>query len=400
MDSKTSKEMAPAVADPKDQEPSWWYPEMCLRAIDEGASDILVTTEGAQNQEMTVRIRVDGVQRVFEIFDGDESARMVGQIRNAAAIKKDPAPQKATLELQVPGFEAPKLIRIQSFVTHTGGTVVQARLPVLGKPRDLEDVGMSENNLALVHRLLKKNALLTIFAGPMGSGKTTTAHAALRYLSDGTRSIWTVEDPVEHVLPGATQIEVNEQQGVGFAEILRSLVRTDYDTLLVGELRDGPTAAAAVSQGKVGRQVLATMHANDGVSALLRLMELTGQSRLHTLESVQGIVSQRLVPKLNPAWVAGDKVAPRYRGRAVINEVLVITDELADAFLTEKPLGAVREIAARTLSSSFYQDANRLIGEGVTDGAAVSKYIGEHLADQHRRENIRTARISPQEEAA
>src|SRR5690606_34660025 len=125
---------------------------------------------------------------------------------------------------------------------------------------------------------------------------------ALAEVADTTRTVWTIEDPVERTIPGLIQLEVDEENDAGFDALLPALVRSDYNTLFLGEIRDQATAAAGVRQAKAGRQGLTTIHANDNVTALLRLIELAEDSPLSVLDSVKGVVSQRLVAKLNPAW--------------------------------------------------------------------------------------------------
>src|SRR5690606_33230887 len=109
-----------------------------------------------------------------------------------------------------------------------------------------------------------------------------------------------VEDPVERVIEGVEQIEVNEKNNAGFKELLPAIVRSDYDMLFLGEIRDHDTATAALRQAKAGRQVISTIHANDNITALLRLIELSKEFTASVLDSVRGVVSQRIHDRLNP----------------------------------------------------------------------------------------------------
>ena len=136
-----------------------------------------------------------------------------------------------------------------------------------------------------------------LVTGPTGSGKTTTLYAALNQLKTGKVNIVTVEDPVEYDLAGITQIQVNEAQGLTFANVLRSVLRQDPDIVLVGEIRDAETARIAIQAGLSGHFVLSTLHTNDAASAVVRLRDM-GIDSFKIASVLKGVVAQRLVRKL------------------------------------------------------------------------------------------------------
>jgi type II secretory ATPase GspE/PulE/Tfp pilus assembly ATPase PilB-like protein len=250
------------------------------------------------------------------------------------------------------------------------------RLPPQGPLRRLDELDFSPLNYALVTNLLAAANRMVLFAGPMGSGKTTSSHGALDYVDTGTRTVWTIEDPVERKIDGLIQLEVDEGNGAGFADLLPFLVRSDYDTLFLGEIRDKATAAAGVRQAKAGRQVITTIHANDNITALLRLIELAEDSPLSVMDSVRGVVSQRLVAKLNHSW-DGRRAIDKYKGRVPIHEVLIVTDDLTEAVMSGAPLSQIKAIAMQNSQSTFRLDAERLISSGVTDEEEIRRVLGE-----------------------
>ena len=144
---------------------------------------------------------------------------------------------------------------------------------------------------------------MVLCAGPTGSGKTTTLYATLTEISDATRNVMTIEDPVEYIFPAINQIQTNEQAGLTFATGLRSILRQDPDVILVGEIRDVETARIAVQSALTGHLVLSSLHATDSVSALHRFLDMGIESFL-VASSVIGIVGQRLVRRICPSCKA------------------------------------------------------------------------------------------------
>lgn len=205
---------------------------------------------------------------------------------------------------------------------------------------------------------------------------TTTAHGALIHVADPTRTVWSIEDPVERRIPNLVQLEIDEDNGAGFDILLGKLLRADYNTLFLGEIRDTATAGAAVRQAKAGRQVMSTIHADDNIKSMMRLIELAGDSPMSVLSAVGGVISQRLVRRLNPAWDGSDP-ATKYKGRIPIHEIMFVTDEIVEVMMNDQPLSVIKEAVSQAPGSTFAQDAHRLIGLGVTDKEEIVKVIGE-----------------------
>lgn len=383
----TAPPAAPATAWPPQQQPAQaqaippgqWLDRTIQDALSLRASDLLILVDPLATR-MECSIRIDGLMRPFRRVEGSDVRVVIGTFKAGSNLHSAGSfrPEETIHKVMVDGEE--RKARVTLFRTHDGGNAIQMRLPPTGPLRRLNELDFSDHNLALVMDMLKASNRMVLFAGPMGSGKTTTAHGALAEVADTTRTVWTIEDPVERTIPGLIQLEVDEENDAGFDALLPALVRSDYNTLFLGEIRDQATAAAGVRQAKAGRQVLTTIHANDNVTALLRLIELAEDSPLSVLDSVKGVVSQRLVAKLNPAW-NGRNPYEKYLGRVPIHEVLYVTEDLIEAVMDQRPLGEIRQVAARHFKSTFMRDAQRLLAQRITDEQEIVRTLGVHPSE-------------------
>jgi type II secretory ATPase GspE/PulE/Tfp pilus assembly ATPase PilB-like protein len=355
--------------------PRTWFGETVQKALGEGSSDIHVTLDG-EKEHLIVRARIDGIMREYTQLHGENAQRVMGIFKTGAGFASGTSfvPEEAIYSVMVDGDE--RKARAVLFRSHDGGDALVMRLPPTGEIRKLDDLEFSQKNLDLFHDLLISANRMLLIAGPMGSGKTTTSHAALMHVATADRVVWTIEDPVERVLPGLTQLEVDDANGAGFETYLPSLVRADYDTLFLGEIRDKATAAAGVRQAKAGRQVISTIHSNDNVTAVLRLIELAEDSPLSVMDAIKGVVSQRLVRRLNKDWDGEDENL-KYKGRVPIHEVLMMNDELVEVVMSQRPLSEIKIAAAAASASTFAEDAKRLIDAGVTDATEVKRVLSE-----------------------
>jgi Tfp pilus assembly pilus retraction ATPase PilT/ActR/RegA family two-component response regulator len=240
--------------------------------------------------------------------------------------------------------------------------------------------------------------------GPTGSGKTTTLYAAIRELASGKVNIMTVEDPVEYELAGITQIQVEPKRGVTFASALRAILRQDPDVVFVGEIRDLETAEIAVQASMTGHLVLATLHTNDAVGIIPRLVDL-GLSRASVAGSLRGVVAQRLVRRLCEhcgVKISGDlteaeallsrrdRVRPvvravgcqrcsqsGYRGRIVVAAVLVNTPDLQDVIARGGTTAELQQAAVAGGMRSMRDPALDLVAAGTTTLEEVERVLGE-----------------------
>ncbi|MGP5049304.1 GspE/PulE family protein [Glutamicibacter ardleyensis] len=362
-----------------------WLVEVLQEAIDLDASDVVIEYR-PENVELLTQVRIDGTMKRFYKISGASAVPALNSFKTKVNVVTDLKPQSSSLDMLVPsglGNDAegnPLLVarkaRIQSFTTADAGGAIAVRLPQRGKTKTLHQLGFTLDNKNTVVSLIDNSKKMVIFAGPMGVGKSTTAYACLDYLNDGSRTIWTIEDPVERDIPGIIQLEAREKQNVGYGDLLPSLVRSDYDCLFLGELRDKITAGAAVRQSRAGRQVITTIHANDNVAAMIRLVELANDTPYAVLDSVEGVVSQRLLSRLNPDW-DGEDPFTKYKGRVPIHEIMRLTPELVDSLVNKTSLATVRELVTKEQPRNFWHNADVLIAEGTTDLEEAERVLGK-----------------------
>jgi general secretion pathway protein E len=261
-------------------------------ALDRRASDILIDPK---NEALyTVRLRIDGALRVVKELDADTSRALINSIKAVAGmdISERRRPQDG-------GFMAKKGTSTASFRVASAGVLHGEKLSIRVLNKDagsfrLTDVGFSEKQCNVIQNELKKPSGMILVCGPTGSGKTTTLYAMLNEIDRFTRNVITVEDPVEAVLPEASQIEINPKAEITFAKTLRSVLRQDPDVICVGEIRDEETAEIALRAAQTGHLVLATIHCDSNATALIRLLDL-GVSPLLLSAGLNLLLSQRLL---------------------------------------------------------------------------------------------------------
>ncbi|MFI5238207.1 MAG: ATPase, T2SS/T4P/T4SS family [Gemmatimonadales bacterium] len=262
-------------------------------AIAANASDIHL--EPGRHQGI-VRFRVDGVMRQYMQLPLVALTRVVSRIKVIA--KLDIAdrlrPQDGRTRIAIAGktFD----MRISTVPTREAEKAV-IRILNPETSRSLDDLGLAQQELARLKYLLSFREGIVIVTGPTGSGKTTTLYGGVRELAAQAINIMTVEDPVEYELPGVTQIQIDPKRDVTFASALRAILRQDPDVVFVGEIRDDETAKIALQAAATGHLVLSTLHTNDAVGAVQRLIDL-GLDRATLAPSLRGVVGQRLIRKL------------------------------------------------------------------------------------------------------
>ncbi len=269
---------------------------LVLQAIRKNASDIHI--EPSRNFA-TVRFRIDG--QLVEMLRPrrDIYPAMISRIKVMAKldIAEQRVPQDGRCQVVADGKQVD--LRISTLPTVLGEKVV---LRVLDKQRltfNLDELGIPPDVLAMVKKLLAKPHGLMLVTGPTGSGKTTTLYSALELIKSVQRNIITVEDPVEYQIELINQVQVDSTRGVSFPTALRSILRQDPDVIMIGEIRDAETAQVAVQAALTGHLVLSTLHTNDSISAITRMMDM-GIESYKLAAALAGVVSQRLVRKICP----------------------------------------------------------------------------------------------------
>jgi type IV pilus assembly protein PilB len=267
---------------------------LIVRAIDEGASDLHFEPQAT---EMVVRTRVDGVMRrmttVAKALQPAVTSRL--KIMGELDIAEKRAPQDGRITIRVNGHSMD--LRIAVLPTTHGEQIVLRIMNRAGTRLGLEQLGMSKESETAFSRAIHQPYGAVITCGPTGSGKTTTLYAALDMLNDEDRVLTTIEDPVEHQTPGINQIEVNPKSGLTFSRGLRTILRSDPDVLLVGEIRDEETARIAIQAAMTGHLVLTTLHTHNAASSIARLTDMGVEPSL-LATSINCIVAQRLARRL------------------------------------------------------------------------------------------------------
>ncbi len=266
------------------------------RGIDANASDIHFES---YRGVFRVRLRVDGVLHEIDQPGQNLQSGIVSRLKLMAGldISERRLPQDGRIRIRVSGRDLD--IRVATSPGIAGENVVLRLLDREEGVSSLDDLGLFDDHLSSVQRLLSATSGIILVTGPTGSGKTTTLYTFLDLLANDERKIITVEDPVEFQVPGITQIQVQSEIGLNFASVLRSVLRQDPDVILLGEIRDKETAEIAIQAALTGHLVLATLHTNDAPSSIVRLMDMGIENYL-LASSVIGVLAQRLVRKMCP----------------------------------------------------------------------------------------------------
>ncbi|MEE9514442.1 MAG: ATPase, T2SS/T4P/T4SS family, partial [Candidatus Brocadiales bacterium] len=292
-------------------------------------------------------------------------------------------------------------LRVSSFPTTFGETMALRLLDKEKLVRGLESLGFSESNLAIFKKAIDSPHGIILSTGPTGSGKTTTLYSTLIYLNSLERKIITVEDPVEYELPIIRQSQVNPKAGLTFAVGLRSILRQDPDVIFVGEIRDGETAEMAVRAALTGHLVFSTLHTNDAVGAIPRLMDM-GVEPFLLASSLIAAIAQRLVRTIckrckeeitvDPSLVdlLGDEEVTRgmkfyhgrgcahcrgtgYRGRIAVIEMLSVTPTISDLIIKRADSNTIKAAAVKEGLKTLKEDGIEKIAQGITTIEEVLK---------------------------
>jgi type II secretory ATPase GspE/PulE/Tfp pilus assembly ATPase PilB-like protein len=261
-------------------------------ALDRRASDLLI--DPRDESTYSIRLRIDGSLRTVKELDADPCRALINSIKAVSGmdISERRRPQDG-------GFTARRGTVTASFRVASAGALHGEKLSIRVMNQNagaftLADMGLPEKQMAVLQSQIAKPAGMILVCGPTGSGKTTTLYAMLNEIDRFTRNVITVEDPIEAVLPEASQIEVNAKADITFASTLRSVLRQDPDVICVGEIRDEETAEIALRAAQTGHLVMATIHCESNATAIIRLLDL-GVSPLLLSAGLNLLVSQRLV---------------------------------------------------------------------------------------------------------
>jgi len=393
-------------------------------AIEGKASDIHI--EPYKN-ESRVRYRIDGVLDTTLVLPLAVHNAIVARIKVLANMKLDETrmPQDGRIRL---GFDNKKIdFRVSVLPLIDAEKVVMRVLDVSRGAPKLEDLGYEGRNLAVISRNIKRKDGLFLVTGPTGSGKSTTLFAALTILNQEGVNISTLEDPVEYFLDGANQSQIRTEVGFTFATGLRSLLRQDPDIIMVGEIRDGETAELAIHAALTGHMVLSTLHTNDAIGSVPRLVDM-GVEPFLLASTLNGILAQRLVRRICNFCKVEDKISDEvkediaaeakkiydlvddkikelfnntilggqadswqvyrgkgcarcgntgYQGRLAIAEILDVNDEIKSYIANKKELNYKSDILQKQKFITMKQDGIIRALQGITSIEEVLRVMGE-----------------------
>jgi len=395
-----SDDLATDVRDMANQPPVVRFVSLLVRdAHDAGASDIHLE---ATRTGLSARFRIDGVLVPAPEPPSDMHHAVVSRIKLLAEldIAERRRPQDGRIRVRLETRELD--LRVSTIPTMYGESVVLRLLDQGGRPITLDELGMNPTVLAGMSQLSAKPHGMLLVTGPTGSGKTTTLYAALQRRDSAREKIVTVEDPIEYQLPGITQMPVHRQSGVTFAAALRAILRQDPDVVMIGEMRDQETAEISIQAAMTGHLVFSTLHTNDAISAIPRLLDL-GIPAYLVAATLEGVLAQRLVRRICPDCRAEDTPnrdsashgarhatgdarpshgagcpacrGTGYRGRVGLFELIIVTDALRDAIAGGAPSSRLRALAEESGMVTLLADGWQKVRMGWTTVEEVARAV-------------------------
>lgn len=357
-------------------------------AFQQNASDIHIEPE----ENITrVRYRIDGDLQLHNEFSADVHQLIITRIKiiSGMNIAEKRIPQDGSFQFKSEFFTFD--IRVSSLPTPYGEKIV---LRLLGADRNIDynlaSLGLSEYTQEIIYKAMRLPHGILLVTGPTGSGKTTTLYSMLAQLADVKKAIVTIEDPIERKFNGITQVQVNARSGLTFANGLRSILRQDPDTIMIGEIRDGETAEIAIRAAITGHFVLSTIHTNDALSTVVRLVDM-GVEPFLVASSVKCVISQRLVKKVCPNCKREHSVTfednlllhtdlktafkgngctecnqTGYQGRTAVFEIILIDSKLQELIADKANMDDLKAYAKDKKMRMLREEVLDLINSGVT----------------------------------
>lgn len=359
------------------------------QAVTEGASDIHI--EALEN-DVRVRFRVDGKLHLAKTFPKSAQAAVVTRIKILADldIAEKRIPQDGRCDFRVK--DKVYNLRVSILPTVHGEKAVIRILDKMNFLVPKEQLGFTPENLQKFDQLLSNPNGIILITGPTGSGKSTTLYTMLSELNKISDNIVTVEDPVEYMIDGLNQVQVNTKAGLSFAGALRSFLRQDPDIIMVGEIRDSDTVDVALRAAITGHLVLSTLHTNDAVSSISRLIDM-GVPPYMIAVALMGVISQRLLRRLCPLCAEtytpqehelkylgipdGDytfkkaKGCPMcnetgYKGRIAVHEILLINKGHRDLIARNASVNEIQDYSFKTGMTTLKDECIKLLMNGIT----------------------------------
>ena len=376
--------------------------EIILDAVSKNASDIHFDP---YKEKVIVRIRIDGMLSDYAIIPGSYKRNMISRIKMIANmnIMETRLPQDGAIK----GRFGKKVLdlRVSSLPTNNGEKVVIRILDYSQSSKGLESLGFSKSNLEKIEKMTKMPNGIILVTGATGTGKSTTVYSILQKMNTEDVNIITVEDPIEMDIPGVNQVQVQSEIGLTFANVLRSILRQDPNIIMIGEIRDNETAKIAVRASITGHIVLSTIHTNNSLNTIERLVDMDVEKYLLG-SALSGIISQKLARKLCPhcrilrktseyeknvfkkvlnidideIYDANKDGCPKcmkgYFGRIALSEVLLINEEIRDAIINGYSKDKLRKLVYSDKHViTLLEDGLEKCRNGLTSFAEILKTV-------------------------
>jgi type IV pilus assembly protein PilB len=362
-------------------------------AVKLDASDVHIEPS---DTDLRIRYRIDGVLQDVANLPMSAFHNLMSRIKYLGKLKLDVTePQNGRFAVMV--LDQPVDIRVATLPTSYGEAVTMRLLPKNRTFIDLEKLGFSAENLALINEALAKPQGMIICTGPTGSGKTTTLYAMLKKLNVTGKKIITLEDPIEYRIDGIEQVQIThhendldrhrddnseqiaEREQTDFLEALKGCLRQDPDILMIGEIRDKETADVALQAAMTGHLVLTTLHTNNAPASLARLTDMGIEPYL-LAGTINLIIAQRLVRQVHQECAGKGCVLDHQtglKGRIAITEVLKPGPEIEKLILEKAPLRTFEEAAQKLGMKTMHEDGLEKVKAGITTAEEVTRVSGE-----------------------
>jgi general secretion pathway protein E/type IV pilus assembly protein PilB len=372
---------------------------ICIEAIRLESSDIHIE---AQEDSVHIRYRIDGVLRIVKKIDKSVFFTISNRVKIMANLNplEQRLPQDGRMSVTIDNSTID--LRVSIIPVANGESIVLRIFNTSAKLLSLDELGFYPHELAVMQSAVRQPFGLILLTGPTGSGKTTTLHALIAGLPVSEQKIITIEDPVEQLIPGVSQVQINDEIKLSFDGMLRRVLRQDPNVIMVGEIRDNATAELALRSALTGHLILSTLHTNDSVSVITRL-ENMGLEPYLIAAVLRCSVAQRLVRKICPACkkkvsiskearsmlkkhaVSGDSLYEStgcpacdysgYKGRTIISEVFTVDKTIETMIADRRPVTKIAQYAATAGMVSMAQNALRKVVDGITTLREVEREV-------------------------
>lgn len=373
--------------------------EIIIDSVKRNASDIHFDP---MENYLKIRIRIDGSLIDYAIIENKYKRNLVTRVKLLAGmnITESRLPQDGAIKTTLEGMDLD--MRVSALPTSFGEKIVIRILDYSMSLKGLETLGFTDENYKLILKMIANPNGIILVTGATGSGKSTTVYSILQKLNREETNIITVEDPVEMNIEGINQVQVNPEIGLDFASVLRSILRQDPNIVLIGEIRDSETAKIAVRASITGHLVLSTLHTNNSLTTIERLIDMDVERYL-LASSLKGIISQTLAKRLckkcakkRPTTDGEKKIFKKslgldvnevyepgkceechngYKGRIALQEVLLINEEIRDAINKNEDRHVLRKLIYQKGVKTLLQDGLIKIMNGITTFEEVFKLV-------------------------